>query len=271
MRGPTRGILLAALAAAAFAALAGQAAAATMKTATNQFLAVYGSPPPTAPLGGGVGMNFGFGETMAFDASQLSGEPLLFTIAKGKETELKLRPDETLIDGTLLSNKTGKNVPLSFGIQFVDFQKNKVTSKLLGVTEVAFPAYADTWDRPWITEICPKGTIAACRTEAQFTSFYEGEVHIEAASMLIGLLPSSGMTVQGDLWGEWLDGSPPCIRFQPTPLGSPGLFVSKSPGPGAGFPAVGERVDLEKGKACLVSANNDFHVGNTPEIKIANE
>jgi hypothetical protein len=273
MRGPIRIILIAALAACAFTALAGQASAAIMKSTNNPaFLAIYGNPGASAnsltngspvPVGGGLGRNFGFGENMVFRSKTKGANPS-FTLDNGVVAESK----DTYAAGTLMSNKTGKNNPLSFTVQFADFQN----SVIIGVGAV--PSFADTSDRPWITEICPtEANAPECQVDPQFKVSGTGEgrnVKIEDVSIDLG----PGTVVQGTAWGKWEDGAakvPPCIKLENPPKavgGSENLFVTQAT---AGLSKVGEKTKTVQGKVCLVSANNDWYEGEEPEIKITNE
>lgn len=269
MRGPIRGVALAALTACAVAALAGQASAATLGQPANlSFLAIYGNPPATSPVGSGLGRNFGFGENMLFQAGNGVGAKLELELVGGA----KAQATESFIGGTLMSNKTGKDNPLSFTVQFVDFQDNRATNSLGEL--VLTPSYADTSDRPWITEICSPEAGTKCKTDAQFAPTGEGGVEIENVSFNIG----PGLVVQGTVWGKWENGKEkegkreaPCIKLETPAANVPTLAVTQTPG----APAVGTLAKSVVGKACLVSANNDWYkVGaelQEPIITVKNE
>lgn len=261
MRGPIRSVLLAAVAVCAFAALTvGSASAALLGQPGNTpFLAIYGSPgsngATTVPVGGGLGRNFGFGENMEFEANTTTPrEPLEITlggvVAKSEQAEL---------GGTLMSNKTGANNPLSFTIQFVDFQHNTLGG-------AADPAYSDTSDRPWITEICSLAAVGeACKTDAQYKQGNKpGGVKIENVSFNIG----PGIVVQGTVWGKWKDGTittPACITLEKPAAGEPTLVDTQGG-------TVGNAIEAIKGTACLRSANNDWYSGKeNVAITIKNE
>jgi len=259
MRGPIRSILVAALAICAFAALTvGQASAANMKIVakTPGFLAIYGNPGTngeTVPVGGGLGRNFGFGENMLFEANTTKeiGKNLKIELEGGTTAEAK----ESFLGGTLMSNKTGENNPLSFAIQFADFQNNLVSG-------AATPSYTDTFDRPWIAEICaPAAAEKACKTDAQFAEpATKGGVKIENVSFDLG-----GDIIQGTVWGKWANGKPPCITLEKPPAASPTLVGTQ---PAA---IVGVKVAKVEGVACLISANNDYYEGHKEEIEIENK
>ena len=246
MRGPIRSALMAALAVCAFAALSvAQASAATLeKGAGAGFQAIYGFPPgsATAPIGGGLGLNFGTGENMLFQADHavLATEENFHITLAGEVLEV----GDIYISGTLMSNTTGANNPLSFSIQFVDFQEGKVGANLV-------PWYTDTSDRPWITEIC--GESATCKVDARQVGGKAFEVKIEDATFNMG----PGIVFQGTLWGEWINGTtttPACIKLTKAPtvaLEFDELVETK----GA---IVGVKPAVIGGKACLVSANNDY-------------
>ena len=264
MRGPIRSILLAALAVCAFAAItAGQASAATIEDEATALLAIYGNPGSNGaavPVGGGLGRNFGFGKNMLFQAGNGVGTALDITL-NGVVAEAK----ESYIGGTLMSNKTGENNPLSFAIQFADFQDNFVGG-------AATPSYADTFDRPWIAEICPPAD-KACRVEAVVKES-PPTVLIEDVSFNFG----PGTVVQGDVWAEWENGKEkvaPCIKIvlPPAEAGSSETLAVTQTANATTFP-LGTKISAVSGKACLISANNDwYHVGTEvkePEIKIKN-
>jgi opacity protein-like surface antigen len=268
MRGPIRSILLAALAVCAFAAIpAVQASAATMEDEGTAMLAIYGNPGingASVPVGGGLGRNFGFGKNMLFQACE--GCTHVPAIGKNLKIEINATVAEakdTYIGGRLMSNKTGANNPLSFKIEFVDFQDN-----FLG--GVATPSYADTSDRPWITEICSPAAVGeACKTDAQYTQGNKpGGVKIENVSF--ALVTAGGpIVVQGTVWGLWENsseaGKPPCITLEkPAVATTPTLVVTQT---FAGGPAIGAAATKVEGKACLISANNDWYNVKTGEVK----
>jgi hypothetical protein len=274
MRGPTRTILIAALAACTFTALARQASAAIMKSTANPaFLAIYGNPGASAnsptngspvPVGGGLGRNFGFGENMVF-RSKTKGSP---NFVLEPENGVIMESKDTYVGGTLMSNKTGKNNPLSFTVQFADFQNSVINAA------GAVPLFADTSDRPWIAEICPtEANAPECQVDPLFKVSGTGEgrsVKIEDVSIDLG----PGTVIQGTAWGKWEDGAakiPPCIKLETPPKavgGSENLFVTQAT---AGVSKLGEKMKKVAGRICLVSANNDWYEGEEPEIKITNE
>jgi hypothetical protein len=269
MRGPIRSILLAALAACALGALtAGSASAAYMKEAgvTPGFLAIYAFPGANneaeRPVGAGIGRNFGFGENMLFRASTPAevGKNLKITVL-GKTLEAR----DSYLGGTLMSNRTGANRPLSLAIQFVDFQASQTGTE-------AIASYADTHDRPWIGEICsPAAEESKCKTDDQFTEpVKKGGVKIENVSIDLG----PGLVVQGSVWGEWKNGAAkkaPCISLKLPAAGNPTLVVTQV----TGETEIGKAITAIEGEACLISANNNwYHAGtviNEPAIEITNE
>jgi len=269
-------VLLAALALCALAALTvGQASAALMGQPGNTpFEAIYGNPPAAGPLGGGLGMNFGFGENMLFEAKEgVTGEEKISIsiplIAGGNVVSAAT---DSFIGGTLMSNKTGVKTPLSFTVQFADFQNNSVG----GVTAPATAAYSDTSDRPWITEICPfLPATNTCSTDPLFAT-PRGSVEISDVSVNIG--PTGGLksvTVQGTVWGVWEDGAantPPCIKLSAKPGGAAAdqTLITTKTGAESGI-AVGKAIAEIKGKACLLSANNDWNTATKPAITIKDE
>jgi hypothetical protein len=261
MRGPIRSILLAAFAVCAFAAIpAVQASAATIEDEATAMLAIYGSPGTNGtalPVGGGLGRNFGFGKNMLFQAcsgcTPAVGVNLDITL-NGSVSEAK----DSYIGGRLMSNKSGVNNPLSFKIEFVDFQDNLTGG-------VATPSYADTSDRPWIAEICsPAAELEKCKTDAQFTEpVKKGGVKIEDVTFLL-VTAGGPVVVQGTVWGEWKNGKPPCIKLALPAAGNPTLVVTQT---FTGGPALGEKITGVSGEACLISANNDWYHVKTGEIK----
>jgi hypothetical protein len=263
---------LAALAVCVFGALAvGQASAALMGSTENSpFLAVYGSPGSNGaalPVGGGLGRNFGFGENMLFQAcegcSPAVGKNLKITLKNATKTVAETK--DAFIGGALLSNKTGANNPLSFGIEFADFQFNTVAG-------AADPSYTDTWDRPWIAEICsPASEVGKCKSDPQKEfNTPAGSVKIEDVAFNLG----PGVVVQGTVWGIWKDGTAtacPTIELTNPPAGAAAdQTLIETQGTEVGTPT--EKVE---GTVCLVSANNDrYIVGGTskiPAITIKNE
>jgi hypothetical protein len=263
MRGPIRSVLLAALAVCAFGALAGQASAALLGQPGNTaFYAIYGFPgassdKPAAEtaIGGGLGRNFGFGENMLFQAGNGVGTKLSITLASG----IVARARESYIGGTLMSNKTGKNNPLSFAIQFVDFQDNAV----LTPTETKIQSLADTYDRPWISEICSPEAGTACKVDPRIVNNANGEVKIENVSFDIGpsTATSTGTVVQGTVWGKWKNGeAKKCpgisINLPIAAVEADTLYVTQAT---AGVSTVGEKITAISGEACLISANNDWY------------
>ncbi len=237
---------LAAIAALALAStFVGQASAALMgRVGNTPFLAIYGSPgsngAATLPVGGGLGRNFGFGENMLFRAGNGSGKPLSITLAG-----TVLRARDTFLGGTLMSNKTGANNPLSFAIQFVDFQDS-----FAGTAKD--PTYSDTSDRAWITEICAPGA-ESCRLDPLRTVAELEKDTVEAENVSFNVGP--GIVVQGTVWGFWKNGKPPCIELKPKPANataSQTLIETQGPNVGAAIAAI-------KGELCLISANNDWY------------
>jgi hypothetical protein len=262
MRGPIRSILLAALAVCAFAAIpAAQASAATIEDEATAMLAIYGNPGTNGtalPVGGGLGRNFGFGKNMLFQACSgctnvpAIGENLKITLA-GSVSEAK----DSYIGGRLMSNKTGVNNPLSFKIEFVDFQDNLTGG-------VATPSYADTSDRPWIAEICsPAAEAKKCKPDAQFPGAEVGGVKIDDVTFLL-VTAGGPVVVQGAVWGEWEGTKPPCIKLEKPAAGNPTLVVTQT---FAGGPVLGEAITAISGKACLISANNDWYNVKAGEVK----
>jgi hypothetical protein len=261
MRGPIRSVLIAALAVCACAALAvGSASAATIEKTVGvtktPFQAIYGNPPAGTPVGGGLGRNFGFGENMLFRAGNGVGVKLAIELSGGT----KARARDSFIGGTLMSNKTPENQPLSFSIQFVDFQLSIVT--IAGPTELETASYADTSDRPWISEICSDETGTVCTPDVQVPGGATGLVKIENVSFNLG----GGATptiVQGTVWGNWKSGKAgeaPCITLKkppaPAAVEADTLYVTQAT---TGVSAVGEKLKEITGKACLISANNDWY------------
>jgi hypothetical protein len=228
----------------------GQASASTIETGGTAFRAIYGFPPGSAtePIGGGVGRNYGFGENMLFEACTSCGVGTNLDITlEGKVLESA----EGYIGGTLMSNTTGESTigtekvenPLSFAIQFADLQHNTVAG-------AAAPAYADTADRPWIAEIC--GEKATCKVDPRLAG-KAFQVQIQDVSLNIG----PGEVVQGTAWATWANGTatePACLTLTlpPAALSVDTLVETQGPKPGEVITAV-------SGKACLISANNDYY------------
>jgi hypothetical protein len=268
MRGPIRSVVLAALAVCALGALTvGSASAATMEDEATAMLAIYGNPGTNGagvPVGGGLGRNFGFGKNMLFQAC----EGCTHVPATGKNLKIELpgpfvaEAKDSYIGGRLMSNKTGVNNPVSFKIEFADFQDNSI----VGVGAV--PSYADTSDRPWIAEICsPAAAAKACKVDAQF----EGPC---AAAGLTGCVKIddvafdlNGVVVQGPVWGRWKNGAAgvcPTITLETPAAGTPTLAVTQT---SAGGPAVGALAAKVEGEVCLISANNDWYNVKAGEVK----
>jgi hypothetical protein len=273
MRGSIRIIMLAALATCAFGALVvTSASAAVIETSTNKFQAIYGNPgvnSETLPVGGGLGRNFGFGENMLFTANATSPRAVVsITLATAPETTVTSA--EADIGATLMSNKTGENHPLGLSIQFVDLQNSKS-----GTTSV--PWYADTSDRPWITEVCSTAAVnGKCKPDSQSGAAANeganaGEVVIQDASFALTNVPgvTGPVVVQGTVWGTWEGTKPPCIKLHnppanPSGVTSENLYVTQ---PAA---LIDTKVHAISGTACLVSANNDWFSGTEPAITITN-
>lgn len=246
---------------------AGQASGANMKIVNNEgFLAIYGNPPATGPVGWGLGRNFGFGQNLLLKAG--GAYPGTLPLSITFEGGLKSKACDSYIGGTLMSNKTGVNNPLSLAIQFVDFECN---TNNIGQRP---QSYADTFDRSWITEICSPGAAAeACKTDPLIKKGGKGEVKIEDVSFNLG----PGVVVQGTAWGTWENGAakvPPCITLKNPPEeagANQTLIVTQTI---AGAPAVGAKAEKVEGRACLFSANNDWVTQSEktePQIEIANE
>jgi hypothetical protein len=241
-------------------------------------LAIYGYPGANslieakeAPVGQGLGRNFGFGQNMLFQAGGGKGKPLFFEFEFGGKL-FKSESCDSFIGGTLMSNKTGKNNPLSFGIEFADFQCNKSGE---ATKEVLTSAYADTTDQKWITEICSPAAAASCKADPVIAG-EEGQVKIEHVAITVG----PGLTVQGVVYGKWKNGAagkPPCIEIKKSPSAEAlqNLVVTQS---AAGI-TTGTGIKTVGGEACLVSANNDWYNQFTngitertePAIEILNE
>jgi hypothetical protein len=238
--------------------LVGQASAAKLENTTTALLAVYGSPGAsgtTLPVGGGLARNFGFGENMLFQATATApGEQIEFTLGG-----VVFGVQNTYLGATLKSNSTGANNPLGLSFQFVNL--GHVT---IGGTATA--VYTDTSDGAWTTDLCPPAS-TTCKTDPNFTG-PAGEVQINDATFDVG----PGTVVQGPIFGVWSNGTtttPSCIKLNLPPTGAAAdqtLTVTSS----SIFP-VGTKITAIKGKACLISANNDYYPGSTPALTIANE
>jgi hypothetical protein len=263
-------VLVAATMACAFGLLAaGLALAATLESGTTALIAVYGSPSVSEeagkPLGGGLAMNFGFGENMLFQADHaVNANETNVSITLGG---LVSSASDSYLGAMLMGNKTGVNNPLALNIQFADFQENKFGS-------VSTALWADTSDRPWIGSICaPVASASACHVDPNFTqgSASPGLVMIQDVSLQWGVA-SAGYTMQGTAWGTWVNGTstvPPCIELKLPPAAAAAdqtLEVTKTTG---ALPAVGTKVTAITGKFCLVSANNDYPP-TTNVITVAN-
>jgi hypothetical protein len=246
----------------------GSASAATLKEEVSgtAFQAVYGNPgtnEATLPVGGGLGRNFGFGANMLFCASTVTAancknsQNLTITIG-GAVLEAK----QTYLGGTLTSNKTGENVPLSFAIEFADFQ-NAVT----GATAV--PTFADTFDRPWISEICAPASVAGkCKTDPLFST-PAGSVKIEDVSLEV-VLEGKPNIIQGTAWGIWEQGTstvPPCIKLTAPPTGA----TASQTLTGTQGALLGASITAAGGRACLISADNYYYSGKEPAIILENK
>jgi hypothetical protein len=170
MRGLIRAALPAALAACALGQLvAGSASAAVLGQLGNTpFIAIYGNPDTngtaTLPAGGGLGRNFGVGENMLFRANTTAGSGKNIAIKLGG---IQVESTDTYIGAMLMSNKTDKDNPLGFAIQFVDFQNTEAE----GIGENQ--RYSDSSDRPWIGEICAPGA-EGCRVDLRLKSARPG-------------------------------------------------------------------------------------------------
>jgi len=274
-------LLLPVLAVAAVVMVTGAAQAATLKEHEGEvFLAIYGypgesstSPAEERPIGGGLGRNFGFGENMLFRANHAAlaeTENLAITIG-GTVLEAK----DSYLGGTLMSNTTGANNPLSFTIDFSDFQDS-----FAGAT--AAPAYSDTTDREWIAEICsPAAARGNCKVDpiagtAAGEGAEPGEVKIENVSFNV-FISKKPNVIQGTVWGTWLNssaaGKPPCIELHAPPANKAALTSQTLYGTQG--TVLGLAITAIKGKACLISANNNWYKASsteekTPLIEIAN-
>jgi hypothetical protein len=236
----------------------GGASGATLKLAAEKgaahaFVAIYGFPAvhdeAERPVGGGLGRDFSFGETMVFQAGNGVGSLLSMTINK---EVLKAR--DASISLQLASNHTGANVALGFQVTSADLQDT-----FLGAAHE--PIYADTTDVPWIGKTCSPSIVAGkCKVDPLVGSFAgegaePGEVKIEGVSFDVG----PGTVIQGAIWGKWINGGnfkAPCIELHlPAALkgvSTETLYETQ----GA---AVGKALEAIKGKACLISANNGWY------------
>jgi hypothetical protein len=255
---------------------AGQAPGANLRiTAGAGFLAIYGFPAAAneteRPVGQGLGRNFGFGQNMIFQAGSGKGENLAIEIENAKKETIKTEACDSLIGGTLMSNRTGKDLPLSFTIHFADFQCNKAG---LLTKEVLASVFADTQDRPWIAEICSPAKETKCKPDNVTAAGAEGLVKIENVTFTMG----PGIVIQGTVWGKWENGAEkiaPCITLKLPPeaaVEKDTLYVTEEV---LGFGiTVGSKIKAIKGKACLLSANNTWYQQaekSEPAIEIANE
>jgi hypothetical protein len=257
----------------------GVAFGATLKLATAEgkegFVAIYGfrnvSPVEEAerPIGNGLGRNFGFGESLLFQAGNGVGTPITITL---NGTELKTR--DTMIGFQLESNHTGAGSPFGMATEFVDMQDG-----FTGTMHI--PWRADTRDRPWTAEVCsPAAAVGTCKVDAQVggaegEGANPGEVKIENVA-----LNFFGATIQGTIWGKWINGASkkaPCIELHLPATKPAGVVVQtlyETQGEAGPSP-----ITAIKGKACLVSANNSWYSvkGEAPEeteepaIEVTNE
>jgi len=242
------------------------------KTTASALLAIYGNPPERGaagePIGSGWGRNFGFGENMLFEACNTVTTGVC---ARKVGTNLDLQvggvlfeAGDTYLGGTLMSNKTPPiewkklkhPAPLSFAIQFVDFQDSVAGG-------AAMPAYADTFDRPWIMEMCGEELIEtrACVLDPRGEGVVGSHlVEIQDVSFNVG----PGIVVQGTAWGVWTNGTkttPPCIELTKPPAGFALDTLYETQGSD-----IGGAAEAFSGKACLISANNDYYGTHEDEI-----
>lgn len=235
----------------------GQASAATLITGATAFQAIYGSPPAATPAGFGLARNFGFGANMLFRAS---------TGKVGENVRMGFKgfvftTGDLYIGATLMSNKTPEGTPLGATIQFADFQN--VIQTFEGKKE-PIQKFSDTNDRPWLTNICAPN-LSKCQVDPLFAG--ERSVKIESVSINLG----PGFVTQGTVWGKWengTSGTPPCIVFELPPVAAAAdqtLIVTQTFG---AYPPVGTKLTELVGRACLISANNYYFEGSTPEIRI---
>jgi hypothetical protein len=269
-------------------AAGGQASAAVLRETTSKtaFLAVYGNPGTNGtevPVGGGLGRNFGFGANLLFEACEKCTTPvgkqnLSITLGTG-EAAAVATANESFLGGTLLSNNTGKNNPLSFAIQFADFQDSEVTAA--GKTE-ATQSFSDTFDRDWTMEACapsPAEALEKCHVDPRFTvkggGVPESTVKIENVSFVLKSTLVGTVVVQGTVWGKWLNPTKekeaPCIA-----LGLPTKEAGKDQTLFETQPTPGVEVSGVKGEVCLVSANNYWYKVNSttakePQLELSNE
>ena len=260
MRGPIRGLLLAAsLAVSVLGASVGSASGAVIEAETKAFQAIYGAPPETSgkvAIGGGLGRNFGFGENMLFRAcagcTPAVGKNLAITLGTAK-----VEAKDSYVGGTLMSDKSGVNNPLSFAVQFADFQNNTVE----GVGAVQ--SWSDTYDRPWIAEICSDEAGTACKVEARAGAAV-GEVRIENVSFEFNV-GGAQIVVQGTVWGKWKSAAVPCISLNLPPAAQKTDTLVETQGA-----EVGKEITAISGEACLVSANNDYYEGHHVVVNVKN-
>ena len=268
MRGSRRIALASVLAVCALGALTvGQASGALMKAGASNLLAIYGFPAVQneveRPVGGGLGRNFGLGENMVFQAGNGVGTVLKITLL-GKVAEAQ----ETIISGTLMSNRTGEGNAQSLTIQNVDFQDSTIGGENVST-------YSDTSDRPWISEICALNEgKKECRIDPLLTEVAAAgrTVKIEDASFVLKNAVIGNVVVQGTVWGKWVNGAAkvaPCITLEVPPAGA-GANQTLTATQGSAF----AYITAISGQACLIAANNDWYtVGakSEPAITIKNE
>jgi hypothetical protein len=264
-----RTFLVAAVAVSALAtAFVGNAFAANLvESSTSGLLAIYGTPGSNAaelPVGGGLARNFGFGQNMLFQAGNGVGTAVAITLNNTAKT--KEETGDATIGATLTANKTGANNPLGLAIQFADFQDSTLSW------------YSDTYDRPWLVNVCSPAEGTKCKTDPLFNTPL-GSVKIEDVSFDLG----PGTVIQGTIWGKWVNGSAkvaPCITLEAGPPENAGANqtlivtqVSKTLEE-AGI-KVGTKSQTIQGKFCLISANNAWYkVGTSssePALTITNE
>jgi hypothetical protein len=258
-------VFLAALAACAFGALTvEQASAATFEEVTGgvstPMLAIYGNPPAgVPPIGFGLARNFGFGSNLLLQAdATVAPRKVISTTIGG----LVWTSEVAAFGGTLQSGKTGANNPLSLTLEFVDLQKNSFA----GIGPVSW--FSDTSDRPSTATICSPVAGTLCKDDPLLAAG-AGGVKIEDVSVNLG----PGFVMQGTVWGRFVNGTvtePACISLNMPPAGAGAnqtLTVTQTM---AGFAAVGVSIAAISGEACLISANNYYYPGKTPEIKIGN-
>jgi hypothetical protein len=239
-----------------------QASAATLETQTPTvaFQAIYGNPPTGGPIGLGLGRNFGFGANLLFQADTKANIGSDITTEFGGS--ITFIASDAYIGGTLMSNKTGTNIPLGLTIQFADFDN---VNQLVGEKKEPIQKYADTNDRPWITDICSPQA-KSCELDPQFLTTARS-IEIEDVSFDFG----GNLVAQGTIWGKWVNGTaktPPCMVFElPANNTEPTLVVTQTAG--GIYPAVGTVLRKISGEACLIIANNYYYPGNTPQVIIS--